>query len=107
MSENRCAQRQSDGAGTSVSQNQEHLNEKSADMLLSELECMLDEMTEFSYDDELVSAYLAALEECAPLDTQLDTEHAWAEFRHRHAVLFLPEERSSNPHRESVRRFPR
>ncbi len=50
-----------------VSQSKGHLHDKSAEELLTELEAKLDSMTDQTYDEELVDAYLEALDEKAPL----------------------------------------
>lgn len=76
------------GAGAYASQNYGRLKSMSADELLLELEAKIDEMTDLDYDGELVDAYLAALNEKAPLDSELDAEASWNGFRTNHADLF-------------------
>ena len=57
-----------------VSQSKGHLHDKSAEELLTELEAKLDSMTDQTYDEELVDAYLEALDEKAPLPKQFDVD---------------------------------
>ena len=71
-----------------VSQSKWHLHDKSAEELLTELEAKLDSMTDQTYDEELVDAYLEALDEKAPLPKQFDVESSWNQFRSKHSILF-------------------
>lgn len=88
MSEKEGSTRPQGGAGAHVSQNYGRLKSMSADELLFELEAKMDEMTDLDYDGDLIDAYLAALDEKAPLDSDLDAETSWNEFRAKHANLF-------------------
>ena len=88
MPEKESSSRPQGGAGAYVSQNYGRLKSMSADELLFELEAKIDEMTDLDYDGELVDAYLAALNEKAPLDSDFDAETSWNEFRTKHADLF-------------------
>ena len=45
-----------------VSQIQGHLCDKTADELLTELEARMDEMTDLTYDEDVIDSYLAALD---------------------------------------------
>ena len=76
------------------SQIKEHQLDKSADELLEELEAKIDEMTEESYDDKLIDAYLTALDEKAPIDESLnfDVDQSWEKFRSQHAIIFREED---------------
>ena len=88
MSEKESSLRSQGGAGAYDSQNNGRLKSMSADELLLEFEAKLDEMTDLDYDGELIDAYLAALDEKAPLDFDLDAGASWNEFRTKHANLF-------------------
>ena len=88
MSEKDNSSRPQGGAGDRVSQNYGCLKSMSADELLLEFETKMDEMTDLDYDGEVIDAYLAALDEKAPLDSDLDAEASWNEFRTKHADLF-------------------
>ena len=88
MSEKDSSSQPQGGAGDRVSQNYGCLKSMSADELLLEFEAKMDEMTDLDYDGEVINAYLAALDEKAPLDSGLDAEASWNEFRTKHADLF-------------------
>lgn len=88
MPEKESSPRPRGGAGAYVSQNYGRLKSMSADELLLELEAKMDGMTDLDYDGELIDAYLAALNEKAPLDSDLDAGTFWDEFRTKHANLF-------------------
>ena len=88
MSEKDSSSRPQGGAGDRVSQNYGRLKSMSADELLLEFEAKMDGMTDIDYDGEVIDAYLAALDEKAPLDPDLDAEASWNEFRTKHADLF-------------------
>ena len=80
-----------------VSQSKWHLHDKSAEELLTELEAKLDSMTDQTYDEELVDAYLEALDEKAPLPEQFDVESSWNQFRSKHSILFDADDILPNP----------
>ena len=80
-----------------VSQSKGHLHDKSAEELLTELEAKLDSMTDQTYDEELVDAYLEALDEKAPLPEQFDVESSWNQFRSKHSILFDADDILPNP----------
>ena len=80
-----------------VSQSKWHLHDKSAEELLTELEAKLDSMTDQTYDEELVDAYLEALDEKAPLPKQFDVESSWNQFRSKHSILFDADDILPNP----------
>ena len=88
MSEKDSSSRPRGGAGDRVSQNYGRLKSMSADELLLEFEAKMDGMTDLDYDGEVIDAYLAALDEKAPLDSDLDAEASWNGFRTKHADLF-------------------
>lgn len=88
MPEKESSPRPRGGAGAYVSQNYGRLKSMSADELLLELEAKMDGMTDLDYDGELIDAYLAVLNEKAPLDSDLDAGTFWDEFRTKHANLF-------------------
>ena len=88
MSEKESSSRPQGGAGDHVSQNYGRLKSMFADELLLEFEAKMDGMTDQDYDGEVIDAYLAALDEKAPLDSDLDAEASWNEFRTKHADLF-------------------
>lgn len=88
MSEKDSSSQPQGGAGDRVSQNYGCLKSMSADELLLEFEAKMDEMTDLDYDGEAIDAYLAALDEKAPLDSDLDAEASWNEFRTKHIDLF-------------------
>ena len=88
MSEKESSSRPQGGAGDHVSQNYGRLKSMFADELLLEFEAKMDGMTDMDYDGEVIDAYLAALDEKAPLDSDLDAEASWNEFRTKHADLF-------------------
>ena len=88
MSEKESSSRPQGGAGDHVSQNYGRLKSMFADELLLEFEAKMDRMTDQDYDGEVIDAYLAALDEKAPLDSDLDAEASWNEFRTKHADLF-------------------
>lgn len=83
-----------------------HLQDQSADELLTELEIKLDTMTDRSYDGDVVDAYLAALENKAPVE-QFDLEKGWNAFRAQHAILFEEEDTSNIEARPQSSRFRR
>jgi len=80
-----------------VSQSKWHLHDKSAEELLTELEAKLDSMTDQTYDEDLVDAYLEALDEKAPLPKQFDVESSWNQFRSKHSILFDADDILPNP----------
>ena len=88
MPEKEGSLRSQGGAGACASQNYGRLKSMSADELLLEFEAKMDEMTDLNYDGELIDAYLAALDEKAPLDSDLDADTSWSEFQMKHADLF-------------------
>ena len=88
MSEKDSSSQPQGGAGDRVSQNYGCLKSMSADELLLKFEAKMDEMTDLDYEGEVINAYLAALDEKAPLDSGLDAEASWNEFRTKHADLF-------------------
>ena len=88
MSEKDNSSQPQGGAGDRVSQNYGCLKSMSADELLLEFEAKMDEMTDMDYDGEVIDAYLAALDEKAPLDSDLDAEASWNGFRMKRADLF-------------------
>ena len=88
MSEKDSSSRSQGGAGEHISQNYGRLKNMPADELLFEFEAKMDGMTDLNYDGEVIDAYLAALEEKAPLDSDLGAEASWNEFRTKHADLF-------------------
>ena len=96
MSEKESSLRSQGGAGAYDSQNNGRLKSMSADELLLEFEAKLDEMTDLDYDGELIDAYLAALDEKAPLDSDLDAGASWNEFRTKHANLFKKDVTDAN-----------
>ena len=96
MSEKESSSRPRGGAEAHVSRNYGRLKSMSADELLLELEAKMDEMTDLDYDGELIDAYLAALDEKAPLDSNLDAEASWNEFRTKHANLFEKDATNEN-----------
>ena len=61
MPEKKRAPHQSGRGKGNVSQIQGHLCDKTADELLSELEARMDEMTDLTYDVDVIDSYLAAL----------------------------------------------
>ncbi|MCI7472141.1 MAG: DUF4367 domain-containing protein [Clostridiales bacterium] len=88
MPEKKRAPYQSGKGKGNVSQIQGHLCDKTADELLTELEARMDEMTDLTYDEDVVDAYLAALDKKAPLEEDFDAEQSWEKFRSQHAILF-------------------
>lgn len=88
MPEKKRAQRQSGSGKGSVSQIQGHLCDKTADELLTELESKMDEMTDLTYDEDVIDSYLDALDEKAPLEEDFDVKQSWEKFRSQHAILF-------------------
>lgn len=64
-----------------------YLSPKSPVELLDELEAKIDSMTAEEFDTGLVEAYLAALQEKAPVMTGFDPEQSYKEFADKHAVL--------------------
>ena len=88
MSEKDSSSRPQGGAGDQISRNYRRLKNMPADELLFEFEAKMDGMTDLDYDGEVVDAYLAALDEKAPLDSDLDAEASWNGFRTKHADLF-------------------
>lgn len=103
MSEKKRSPHQSGSGKGNVSQNHGHLCDKTADELLTELEARMDEMTDLTYDEDVVDFYLAALEKKAPLEEDFNVERSWEKFRSQHAILFdegaLP--KSEAAHRKS------
>lgn len=88
MPEKKRAPYQSGSGKGSVSQIQGHLCDKTADELLTELEARMDEMTDLTYDEDVIDSYLAALDKKAPLEKDFDVERSWEKFRSQHAILF-------------------
>ena len=88
MPEKKRAQHQSGSGKGSVSQIQGHLCDKTADELLTELESKMDEMTDLTYDEDVIDSYLDALDEKAPLEEDFDVKQSWEKFRSQHAILF-------------------
>ena len=107
MSEKDGSPRPQGGAGEHISQNYGRLKNMPADELLFEFEAKMDGMTDLDYDGELVDAYLAALDEKAPLDPDLDAEASWNELRTKHADLFEKDATDENgPMTENARKVP-
>ena len=105
MSEKDSSSRPQGGAGDQISRNYRRLNNMPADELLFEFEAKMDRMTDLDYDGEAVDAYLAALDEKAPLDSDLDAEASWNEFRTKHADLFEKDVTDENgPMTENARK---
>ena len=88
MPEKKRAQHQSGSGKGSVSQIQGHLCDKTADELLTELESKMDEMTDLTYDEDVIDSYLDALDEKAPLEEDFDVKQSWEKFRSQHAIVF-------------------
>ncbi len=88
MPEKKRAPHQSGRGKGNVSQIQGHLCDKTADELLTELEARMDEMTDLTYDEDVIDSYLAALDKKAPLEKDFDVERSWEKFRSQHAILF-------------------
>ena len=88
MPEKKRAPHQSGRGKGNVSQIQGHLCDKTADELLTELEVRMDEMTDLTYDEDVIDSYLAALDKKAPLEKDFDVERSWEKFRSQHAILF-------------------
>lgn len=88
MPEKKRAQHQSGSGKGNVSQIQGHLCDKTADELLTELESKMDEMTDLTYDEDVIDSYLDALDEKAPLEEDFDVKQSWEKFRSQHAILF-------------------
>ena len=88
MPEKKRAPHQSGRGKGNVSQIQGHLCDKTADELLTELEARIDEMTDLTYDEDVIDSYLAALDKKAPLEKDFDVERSWEKFRSQHAILF-------------------
>ena len=86
--EKKRAPHQSGRGKGNVSQIQGHLCDKTADELLTELEARMDEMTDLTYDEDVIDSYLAALDKKAPLEKDFDVERSWEKFRSQHAILF-------------------
>lgn len=105
MSEKDSSSRPQGGAGDQISRNYRRLNNMPADKLLFEFEAKMDRMTDLDYDGEAVDAYLAALDEKAPLDSDLDAEASWNELRTKHADLFEKDVTDENgPMTENARK---
>ena len=69
------------------------------------MERMLDNMTEEDYDPELLSAYLDALDEKAPMPEVPDAEASFARFRKK-LLSIVPEQQNTAPgHRVRGRPF--
>ena len=88
MSEKKRSPHQSGSEKGNVSQNYGHLYDKTADELLTELEARMDEMTDLTYDEDVVDSYLAALDEKAPLEEDFNVERSWEKFRSQHGIFF-------------------
>ena len=61
----------------------ENLESMSADQIAQAMEDSLDHMTEETYDEAVISAYLDALDKKAPMPDMQSTDEAWAEFQKR------------------------
>lgn len=59
----------------------EELDAMSASQLAQAMEDGLEDMTEETYDEALISAYLDALDQKAPMPDMLDTDEAWRAFQ--------------------------
>lgn len=92
MSESECTPQQHGGAVDRSSQNPKHLEGKSPDDILNELEAKMDAMTDLNYDETVIEEYLAALDEKAPLAVELNVNQSWTTFRSQHAILFEPDD---------------
>lgn len=68
----------------------------SPEELASAMERMLDNMTEEDYDPELLSAYLDALDEKAPMPEVPDAEASFARFRKK-LLSIVPEQQNTAP----------
>lgn len=59
----------------------EELDSMSASQLAQAMEDALEDMTEETYDEALISAYLDALDQKAPMPDMPDTDEAWSAFQ--------------------------
>lgn len=65
-----------------------YLEELGGAELLDEFESRMDEMTDLTYDETVMEAYLSALEKKVPLEDEIDVDQSWEKFRSEHADLF-------------------
>lgn len=102
MPENERAPHQYPNDNGGVSQSQGHLDDKSAEELLTELEVKLDTMTDRTYDADDIDSYLTALDEKQPLQKQFDVNESWKQFRSQHALLFEEDDTPTPNHQKSA-----
>ena len=102
MPENERAPHQYPNNNGGVSQSQGHLDDKSAEELLTELEVKLDTMTDRTYNADAIDPYLTALEEKQPLQKRFDVNESWKQFRSQHALLFEEDDTPTPNHPKSV-----
>lgn len=89
MPEKKRAPHQSGRGKGNVSQIQGHLCDKTADELLTELEARMDEMTDLTYDEDVIDSYLAALDKKAPLEKARKNTPFVKSFRASFRLFFL------------------
>ena len=102
MPENRRAPHQFAENHGGVSQSKGHLDDKSAEELLTELEVKLDTMTDRTYDADAIDPYLSALDKKQPIQTQFDVKGSWEQFRSQHALLFEEDDTPTPNHPKSA-----
>lgn len=102
MPENKRAPHQFAENHGGVSQSQGHLDDKSAEELLTELEVKLDTMTDRTYDADTIDPYLSALDKKQPIQTQFDVKGSWEQFRSQHALLFEEDDTPTPNHPKSA-----
>lgn len=102
MPENKRAPHQFAENHGGVSQSQGHLDDKSAEELLTELEVKLDTMTDRTYDADAIDPYLSALDKKLPIQKQFDVQGSWEQFRSQHAILFEEDDTPTPNHPKST-----
>ena len=102
MPENRRAPHQFAENHGGVSQSKGHLDDKSAEELLTELEVKLDTMTDRTYDADAIDPYLSALDKKLPIQKQFDVQGSWEQFRSQHALLFEEDDTPTPNHPKSA-----
>ena len=84
------------------------LPQKSPAQLVAELETLIEGMTEETYDQQIIDAYLNVLQQKEPIHFNFDAEQSFQRFQEQHSLLFedSPADAATHiPRKKARRRF--
>ena len=84
------------------------LPQKSPAQLVAELETLIEGMTEETYDQQIIDAYLNVLQQKEPINFNFDAEQSFQRFQEQHSLLFedSPADAATyTPRKKARRRF--